>query len=116
MDNGYGTRAWRTHCQDCQTCRLLLSPVVACEFVDAENRRHTLIDKVPMFSTDALDDNSTYPRRGGVRCTVLGRWTDDQGRELLRISAAEPDAVESTEELREFVVSKHQVKRKWTQR
>ena len=85
--------------------------IVACEFVDADGRRHTLIDKVPMFSTDALDATSTYPLWGAVRCTVLRRWTDALGRELLRISTAEPDAVESTEELQEFVVSKKQVNR-----
>ena len=84
---------------------------VACEFVDSDDRRHTLIDKAPMFSSDALDATSTYPLRGAVRCTVLRRWTDDQGRELLSISTAEPDAVESTEGLQEFVVSKNQVKR-----
>ena len=85
--------------------------IVACEFVDSDDRRHTLIDKVLVFSTDALDATTTYPLPGAVRCTVLRRWTDDQGRELLRISTAEPDAVESTEELQEFVVSKNQVKR-----
>ena len=86
--------------------------IVACEFVDAEGRRHILVGKVPIFSTeDSLDANSAYPRPGAVRCTVLRRWTDDQGRELLGISTAEPDAVESTEELEEFVVSKDQVRR-----
>ena len=85
--------------------------VVACEFVDAADRRHTLIDKAPMFGIDVPDASNKYPFHGAVRCTVLSRWTDDQGRELLRISTAEPDAVESTEELQEFVVSKSQVKR-----
>lgn len=64
-----------------------------------------------MVSVEELNSSCAYPQLGAVRCTVLGRWTDDQGRELLRISTGEPDAIESTEELQEFVVSKNQVKK-----
>lgn len=84
---------------------------VACEFTDAAGRVHTIEDKVPMVSVEELNSSCAYPQLGAVRCTVLGRWTDDQGRELLRISTGEPDAIESTEELQEFVVSKNQVKK-----
>jgi hypothetical protein len=83
--------------------------IVACEFVDAQTRRHTLIGKVPIFSTEDLDASSTYPRRGALRCTVLNRWKNADGQELVRISISEPDGEESTEELQEFVVSSDQV-------
>jgi hypothetical protein len=86
--------------------------IVACELVDAEGRRHAFIGKVPIYSTeDYLDAKSTYPRRGAVRCTVLGRWKDADGRNLVRVSTAEPDGEESTEGLDEFVVSTAQVSR-----
>jgi hypothetical protein len=79
--------------------------IVASEFIDAGGRRHTFIDKIPAFSADfTLDSNSNYPQRGAVRCTVLNRGSEVQGRELVSISTAEPDGVESTEELAEFVV------------
>ncbi|HXA52724.1 MAG TPA: hypothetical protein VNV86_20550 [Candidatus Acidoferrum sp.] len=84
--------------------------IVAGEFVDAEDRHHTIVDTVPMFGVDALlDANSRYPQPGAVRCTVLKRWSDAQGRELISISTAWPDVVESTEEDAEFVVLSTQV-------
>lgn len=65
--------------------------IVASELVDADGRRHTFVGKVPIFSTeDNLDAKSGYPRRGGLRCTVLSRWKDANGRDLVRVSIAEP--------------------------
>jgi len=84
--------------------------IVACEFSDASGRRHTLIDKVPIFSNELLDSSSKYPQDGLVRCEVLSRWRDNDDRELLRISIARPDSVESTEGLSEFVVFSSQVR------
>jgi hypothetical protein len=79
--------------------------IVASEFVDAEGRRHTLIDKIPIFSSDySLDANSIYPQPGAVRCTVLERWSDEEGREFVSISTSSPDGVDSTEGDTEFVV------------
>jgi hypothetical protein len=60
--------------------------IVACEFVDAEGKIHTLIDKVPIFSAQRLDGTSTYPQTGGVRCEMLTRWKDPRGRDLARIT------------------------------
>jgi hypothetical protein len=77
---------------------------VASEFMDAEGRRHTIIDKVPGLSLEDLDATSEYPRPGAARCEVLDRWRDALGRELARISLAKPDGIESTEGLSEFDV------------
>jgi len=86
--------------------------IVACEFVDAHGHHHRFIGKVPIFSTeDHLDASSTYPRRGALRCTVLSRWKNADGQELVRISVAEPDGEESTEGLQEFVVLSAEVSR-----
>jgi hypothetical protein len=78
--------------------------VVACEFVDAEKRIHTLIDKVYIFSTEDLDEQSMYPLTGSVRCRVLAACQDTHGPELLRIAT-----IESIEGLSEFVVLRQQV-------
>jgi hypothetical protein len=83
--------------------------VVMCQFADAEDRLHTFIDKAPMFSSELLDAASVYPQSGITRCEVLTRWRDQRGRELVRISTARPDAIESTEGLSEFVVLSTQV-------
>jgi hypothetical protein len=77
---------------------------VACEFVDAEGNGHTLIDKYPGFSSEVLDADSSYPQSGTARCEVLARWQDAWGRELVRITIARPDVIESTAGLTEFVV------------
>jgi hypothetical protein len=83
---------------------------VACEFTDASGRHHTLIDKVPIFSTELLDSSTKYPQDGVVRCEVLSRWRDHDNRELLRITIARPDGVESTDGMSEFVVFSSQVR------
>ena len=83
--------------------------IVRCEFVDAEGRTHSLIDKVPIFYCDYLDADSRYPTPGRVRCTVLERWRDSGERELVRISTKEPDGVESTQEVSDFVVLATQI-------
>jgi hypothetical protein len=82
---------------------------VACEFADAEGRRHELVDKVPIFSDVMLNETSTYPQPGGARCTILGRWSDVNSRELVRVSTVNPDGIASTEGLAEFVVLFSQV-------
>jgi len=77
---------------------------VACEFVDAEGRRHTIVDKVPVFGLDSLDAGSKYPQSGVARCELVDRWRDAFNRELVRITLAKPDGLESTAGLSEFVV------------
>jgi hypothetical protein len=75
-----------------------------CEFMDVEGRRHTLVDKVPVFSGAPLDNNSKYPRMGGVACEILNTQHDPLGRELVHITIDKPYHLESTEKLSEFVV------------
>lgn len=74
---------------------------VATEFVDANGVRHTIIDKVPTFTTSILDENSQYPQSGDISCEVLAEWQDDAERRLARIATP---GMESTEGLSEFVV------------
>lgn len=77
---------------------------VECVFVDAEERKHTFVDKVPIFSTECLDAFSKYPLWGCAACEVVERWKDAHGKELVRVTTARPDGIESTEGLSEFVV------------
>ena len=83
--------------------------IVACEFIDANGHRHTLIDKVPMCSGERLDANSTYPQPGAVRCEALGTWHDAHGRDVVRITIGLPDHIESSEGVSEFVVLSDQL-------
>ena len=83
--------------------------VVECELVDAENRTHTFVDKVPIFTDAQLDSSSTYPQPGVIGCEVLSTWRDEMGRDLVRITTVRPDDVESSEGLSEFIVPAEQV-------
>jgi hypothetical protein len=79
--------------------------IVACEFEDPDGRRHTLIDKVPIFTDTMLDANSIYPQTGSVALAArYCRWKDSRARELVRVSTVKPDGTESTEGLSEFVM------------
>lgn len=84
---------------------------VACELLDAQNRTHTFVDKVPVFTDAPLDGSSVYPQPGVVNCEVLSRWRDEAGRQLARITTARPYDVDSTEGISEFVVLAEQVTR-----
>jgi hypothetical protein len=77
---------------------------VECELADAEGRHHIIKDKVPTFTAEDLDADSRYPVEGAIRCQILQRYQDGKGQELVRISTAKPDAIESTEGLTEFTV------------
>lgn len=77
---------------------------VACEFEDAGGAKHTLIDKVPMFTTETVDANSTYPKEGTAPCEVLQRWKDSEGRELARITILRPAGMQSADGIVEFTV------------
>jgi hypothetical protein len=81
--------------------------IVACEFVDAENRSHTVLDKIPTFTAVNLDEQSEYPQRGAVRCEVISEWKDAEQRNLARIITY---GVETTDGLSEFIVSRDQLR------
>jgi|SRR5579859_3632434 len=78
--------------------------IVACELVDADGRRHTFIEKLPIVTAEWLDAASPYPQPGTIQCEVLARWQDTCGREQVRISTERPYAIESAEGLSVFIV------------
>jgi len=82
---------------------------VACELVDADGHRHTVVDKVPMFTHKELSCDSEYPQPGKARCEILARFQDASGRGVARITIARPDGLESAEGLSDFVVLASQV-------
>ncbi|WP_254513153.1 hypothetical protein [Anatilimnocola floriformis] len=92
-----------------QIVRFFAFDVIDCEFVDADGHLHTLRDKVPVLTVEWLDESIDLPRPLLVDCVVLAQWQDEQGRQLVRISTAEPYWIESTEDLSEFVVEATQL-------
>jgi hypothetical protein len=61
------------------------------------------VDKVLIFTTEWLGQDSQYPQAGGVGCEILDQWQDASARKLVRITIDKPDMVESTEGISEFI-------------
>jgi len=78
---------------------------VECTFVDAAGKSHVVIEKVPIVSDEDLTSQSTYPRAGVIRCTVVARLKGERGEPLVRIDTGAPDGVESQEGETVFEVS-----------
>jgi hypothetical protein len=47
--------------------------VVECIFIDSHGKKHSIIEKVPVVSSEELDANSSYPRTGVIACQVVQR-------------------------------------------
>jgi hypothetical protein len=77
---------------------------VECEFVDAEGRRHIIVEKVPVLTSKDLGADSKYPTLGSVPCEILRRYQDEAGQELARVSTARPANIATKEGLSEFTV------------
>jgi hypothetical protein len=71
--------------------------VVSCELSDARQRKWQFVEKVPVVSAANLTARSTYPQPGAIRCRVLSRSVDEDGRAITRIDTASPDGVESAD-------------------
>jgi hypothetical protein len=82
---------------------------VACQFTDFDGHVHTLIDKIPIFTSEDLWWDSEYPRPAEVQCSTLEQWTTPAGQALVRITTVRPDSIESTEGRSEFVVEQSQL-------
>lgn len=78
---------------------------VECEFADSAGRRHVFIEKAPIVTSEDLSGSSVYPRPGCVRCEVLRRYRDENGVELVTVTTARPDDIESIDGLSEFTVA-----------
>lgn len=76
--------------------------IVESQFRDAEGRLHSIIDKVPLFTSADLWSNSDYPQPGFIECRVLENMSGTGGN-LARINI-EPYHFEITNESSEFVV------------
>jgi hypothetical protein len=80
--------------------------IVEAQFRDAQGQTHSIIDKIPMFATDAdLWSDSEYPQSGAMACRVLERIPGPPGASLAHITIAEPYDVETIDGRSEFMVN-----------
>jgi len=53
---------------------------VHCDFTDAKGNRHTVLEKIPVVTTESLWNESTYPQPGMLPCERVECLRDDAGR------------------------------------
>jgi len=86
-----------------------LPGIVECQLVDAEGAVHFFIEKVPIVTAEDLCLDSSYPADGAIACEIEAEWSDDQGRQLVKVNTERPWAVESTTGATRFTVLAVQV-------
>ena len=82
---------------------------VECTLVDAYGQAWTFVDKVPVVTSEPLDEHSIYPRPAVIACTIVTRDHEDAGRDIVRIDTSQPWGIESTAGETRFDVLAEQV-------
>jgi len=76
--------------------------IVEARFTDAAGKSWVLFDKSAIFTAEAINGGSAYPRPGIVRCEVLNRRRSVSGREIVRVRAIDSPMTEG--DIEEFEV------------
>jgi hypothetical protein len=82
---------------------------VECELIDALGRTHRFVEKIAVVSGEPLVASSAYPRSETIACEIEERWTDEHGRNLVRVDTERPWGIESTDGMTRFIVLSSQV-------
>ena len=69
---------------------------IECRFKDASGKEHSILDKVPIFTSAVLDQSSAYPQPGALSCREVQRRRNSDGREVVTVDTEHPDHVESS--------------------
>ena len=82
---------------------------VECTFLDAHGHDHTILEKVPVVSSEDITAHSAFPVRGHVACEVLSQRKDEAGRILLQVDTSRPYGIESASGETKFELVEEQV-------
>lgn len=82
---------------------------VECSLVDSDRSMHQFIAKAPVVSAANLAPDSAFPQPGYIACLVQDEWTDEHGRQLVRVGTVKPWGVESTTGKASFTVQRDQI-------
>lgn len=82
---------------------------VECSLIDAWDKTHLFEDKVPIFTNQYLDEDSSYPQTGCIACEILKCWTDAHSRQIITITTQRPWSVDSKEGVFEFDLLREQL-------
>jgi len=84
---------------------------VECVLIDSDDCSHRFIEKAPVVSTAILSLASAFPQPGCIACVVEDEWTDERGRQLIRVNTINPWGIESTTGDTTFTVLHDQIGR-----
>jgi len=68
-----------------------------CRFSDIYNKEHIVEEKLPIVTEEYIDENTPLPKGGFISCSVIKRWVDANGRNIVTVNIEEPLYVETTE-------------------
>lgn len=72
--------------------------IVEARFTDAAGKTWVLFDKSAIFTAEAINGGSAYPRAGVVRCHVLDRRPSPSGGGIVRVRAIDSPMTEGDTE------------------
>ena len=82
---------------------------VHCAFADANGKRHTFIEKIPIVTTLMLWSDSSYPQPGMVPCDTVEVLQDESQRSLALVSISVKGSMDSPYDSAQFVVLESQL-------
>ena len=82
--------------------------VVECTFIDSHGRKHSIIEKAPVVSSEDLNPDSHYPRPGVIVCQSIQRKAQDDF-EIVEIDTMTPWGIETIEGESRFEVLPEQL-------
>lgn len=78
-------------------------------FTDALGRLHRFVEKIPVVTTDSLDETSSYPRPSTIECVIVAHGVDGIGGRIITVDTSEPWHIASTSGESTFVVRPEQL-------
>ena len=82
---------------------------VECIFYDALNKKHIVLDKIPVVTEKQLDVNSSYPQDGVIACEIITESRVQDGKRIVTIDTSRPWAVNTIEGVSQFDVLEEQL-------
>ncbi len=84
--------------------------IVECSLIDAWNKKHIFIEKTPIVSRLISISENDLPQAGIIRCELIEKYQDEDGRSIATVSTMEPDAVETIDGIQQFDLLEIQVR------
>lgn len=82
---------------------------VEARLFDVWSREYIFQEKLPIFTSDDLDNESDYPKPGVIACIKVKEFYDNTNCKIIVIDTNEIWGVQSLDERREFEVLENQL-------